>query len=146
MKKTLFTLLTHSILLGFLFTSCGMPSKKSEEAKENEIKSSEEQERLDREYLIEYDAYKHEAADKIAANEQSVIDFKARIKDQKQEARDDYNRKIEALEQKNSDMKKKLEDYKADGKDKWASFKNEFNRDMDELGKAFHDLSVDNVK
>ena len=43
-------------------------------------------------------------------------------------------------------MKKKMDDYKAEGKDKWNEFKIEFNRDMEEIGKAFKDLTVKNVR
>ena len=43
-------------------------------------------------------------------------------------------------------MKKRLEEYKDEGQEKWTSFKSEFNHDMDELGKAFKDLTVKNVK
>ncbi len=49
------------------------------------------------------------------------------------------------LENKNSDLKKKLSDFKDDDKDKWISFKEEFNHDMDELGLAFKNLTVENV-
>jgi Holliday junction resolvase RusA-like endonuclease len=39
-----------------------------------------------------------------------------------------------------------MDDYKAESKDQWESFKTEFSRDMDNLGKAFKDLSEDNIK
>ena len=39
-----------------------------------------------------------------------------------------------------------MEDYKADSKENWESFKTEFNHDMDELGNAFRDLTIDNKK
>jgi len=38
-----------------------------------------------------------------------------------------------------------MRDYKGEGKEKWEAFKTEFNRDMDELGKAFKDLTVNNT-
>lgn len=41
-------------------------------------------------------------------------------------------------------MQKKMADYKADGKDSWAKFKEEFNHDMDELGKALKDFTIKN--
>jgi hypothetical protein len=39
-----------------------------------------------------------------------------------------------------------MEDYKVDTKEQWESFKTEFSHDMDEMGKAFKDLTVKNVK
>jgi hypothetical protein len=41
-------------------------------------------------------------------------------------------------------MKKRMDDYKADGKENWIKFKDEFNRDMQELGKSFKDFTVKN--
>jgi hypothetical protein len=40
----------------------------------------------------------------------------------------------------------KMDNYKADSKENWEKFKVEFSRDMDELGAAFKDLTVKNVK
>ena len=97
-------------------------------------------------YQKEIDTYRREADEKIAANNKSIAEFNARIALEKKDAQDDYKRQIAALEQKNSDLKKKMDDYKADGKEKWEQFKTEFSRDMDELGKAFKDLTVKNVK
>ena len=48
------------------------------------------------------------------------------------------------FEQKNNDMKRKLEDYKEEGIEQWNSFKSEFKKDLDELGKALKNLTVDN--
>jgi len=39
-----------------------------------------------------------------------------------------------------------MDDYKQDGKENWEKFKAEFNHDMDELGKAFKDLTINNIK
>ena len=39
-----------------------------------------------------------------------------------------------------------MDEYKAEGKEQWEEFKAEFSRDMDELGKAFKDLTVKNEK
>lgn len=57
-----------------------------------------------------------------------------------------YEHKVEALEQKNSDLKLKLEDYQLDGKEKWEGFKSEFSNNMEEFGKSFKNLKVDNVQ
>ena len=43
-------------------------------------------------------------------------------------------------------MKRKMDDYKEEGKEKWETFKTEFTHDMDELGTAFKNLTVKNVK
>jgi hypothetical protein len=96
--------------------------------------------------LEEIKDYRKVTADNIAANEQIIADFKVRIENEKKEAKADYLTKINALEVKNSDMRMRMDNYKEDGKDNWETFKTEFSHDMDELGKAFKDLTVKNVK
>jgi hypothetical protein len=46
------------------------------------------------------------------------------------------------LAQKNNNLKKELTEYNNEGSDKWTTFKIEFNRDMDELGKALKDFTI----
>jgi hypothetical protein len=98
------------------------------------------------EYMADMAKYKTETAEKIAANDLIIKDFNDRIASQKKDAKVEYKQKVASLEQKNTDMKKKMDDYKLEGKENWEKFKTEFNHDMDELGKAFKDLTVKNVK
>ena len=97
-------------------------------------------------YQVEVDKYRLETAEKIAENEKSIKEFNLRVASEKKEAREDYKKKIAELEAKNSDLKMKMDNYKADSKENWVKFKVEFSRDMDELGAAFKDLTVKNVK
>ena len=50
-------------------------------------------------------------------------------------------KKLEELEKRNNLLEKLLADYKDDEKTKWSEFKIEFNNDLDELGKAFQNLT-----
>ena len=95
--------------------------------------------------ISNYEQFKIEAEKILIAQEKNIAEFKARIAKEKKENRADYEKKLLVLEDKNSDLKKKLADLKDDGQDKWISFKSEFNRDIDELGKAFKDLTVENI-
>ncbi|MBK7408934.1 MAG: hypothetical protein IPJ40_13250 [Saprospirales bacterium] len=54
-----------------------------------------------------------------------------------------YAQRIETLEQKNRDLRTKMANYEQNQSD-WESFKREFNHDMDELGQALKDFTVDN--
>ncbi len=65
---------------------------------------------------------------------------------EKKEIDADYNKTLLELETKNKELKKKLADYKDDGQDKWNGFKTEFNHDMNELGKAVKNITVENVE
>ena len=57
-----------------------------------------------------------------------------------------YVESVDALEQKNKDLKNRMDAYGANTQSDWDSFKREFNHDMDALGQAFKDLTVNNKK
>jgi len=91
-----------------------------------------------------YEQFKKEAELQIIAQEKNIADLKIKIAKEKTGVKQDYEKKLVALENKNNELKKKLTDFKDDGKENWISFKNEFNHDMDELGKAFKGLTINN--
>jgi hypothetical protein len=147
MKKL--TVITNAILLTFIFAivSCQpSSSKKLQDAKADVAEADKNLEQAEVDYLADMATYRKEVDTKITANEQSIKDFKARIAESKEQAKEDYDEEIIKLEEKNTDMKRKLDEYKQKGKDQWDSFKKEFNHDMDELGNALRDLTVNNKK
>ena len=131
-------------MAGTELISCNTSAEKVEKA-EDEVKvANENLDEANAEYLADVEQFKLETNQKIADNAKSIADFNAGIATDKKLAKAEYKEKIAALELKNTDMQKKMADYKADGKDGWAKFKEEFNHDMDELGKALKDFTVKN--
>ena len=142
MKKSILILAAFTLMTGAIMTSCNTPTQKAENAQDKVTEANQDLDKANQEYLVDIENFRKETADKIAANNQSIAEFKARIENEKMEAKADYKNIITELEQKNSDMKMKLDDYKTEGKEKWEIFKTEFSHDMDELGKAFNDLTT----
>lgn len=153
--------LAYSMLLAGIFANgCTSKSEKVTDAKENVKQAEAEAIKADAEvdaakqqlvdanqdYIKEYEDYKIETNEKLLANQKSIKEFNARIEKDKTAAKAEYKAKIEALDRKNTDMKKKLDNFKANSKEDWQKFKDEFNHDMDELGNAFRDLTVNNKK
>ena len=139
------TLSMVSIIVAII-VGCTSPAEKVGVAQENVIEANKKLSDANSEYLADITKYKKETKITIAENEKSIAEFNLRVLKEKKQARVDYEAKIKALNQKNTDLKKKLDDYKATGKEDWESFKKEFNHDMDELGKAFKNFSINNVK
>lgn len=146
MKKTILMLTASLLITGGIVTGCNTPAEKVEKAQQEVDEANNKLDKVTDEYQADIAKYRLEATERIAANEKSIAEFNARIDDQKKVAKADYTIKIAELEKKNTDMKKKMDDYKEDGKDKWEKFKLEFNHDLEELGKAFKDLTVKNVQ
>lgn len=146
MKKSIVTITVLVLLAGAIYLISR--NSAAENVDNAEDKVMEAQMNLDKAniaYLADMEVYRQENAAKIESNNRSIAAFHARVASEKAETRADYQRKIAELEQMNTDMKKRVDEYKADGKDNWEKFKVEFNRDMDELGNAFKDLTVKNV-
>ncbi len=135
------------LFLSVIFLAgCNTPAQKVENAENKVADANEDLDRANEEYVKEIAQYRAETNERILANDKSAAEFKKRIENDKKDAKADYNKRIAELEQKNSDMRRKMDDYKADTKENWEKFKTEFNHDMDELGTAFKDLTVKNVK
>lgn len=130
------------IVVGTLFTGCMDSSKKSDKTDEKAIGIEQELTKDSINYKKDMKEFKKKTAAKIAANDKSLLEFNARIADQKSNAKAEYKKQIEVLNNKNSDLKKKLDDFKTDNKNSWELFKNEFSHDMEELGQAFKNFTI----
>ncbi len=153
MKKTIFSLAIATIVAGTMITGCQSTTEKTENSNNQMQKSMNdddgsqmESSTMTKDSITDYQKFKKESEEKISALEKSIAEFKVKISTAKKDTKAEYEKKLASLEQKNNELKKKLEDYKDDGQDNWSKFKSEFNHDMDELGKAFKDLTVNNVK
>jgi hypothetical protein len=86
--------------------------------------------------------FKVDAKLKIKANEESIAEFKVKMKKEGKIFKAKYKKEVAVLEQKNVELKNKLREYKYEGKDKWEEFKIGFNHDMDAVGNSIKDLFV----
>lgn len=137
----IFSFLSFSIL-----TSCDNTAQNVTDAKSDVKEAKLNLDKANTKYEEEIEQFKKEAADKIAANEKSLAEFKARKEADKKAIEADYNKKTDAIEQKNSDLKKKMDDFKFEGAEKWELFKADFNDSVNELGNALSNLTGNDKK
>ena len=141
MKKSTFLPLFLSAFIFLLsISSCDTSKEKVEKAEKNVIEAKDNLDTAKKNYQADIDNYKRITADRIAANEKSILELNAKVAKEKKEAKADHLQKVAELEKKNEDMKKKLENYKAEDNDKWTVFKIEFNNEMDNLEKSIKEL------
>jgi type I site-specific restriction-modification system R (restriction) subunit len=143
MKKSIMMVSAFVFMAVIALTNCDRRSKKVDDA---QAKMDSINTKAKEEYLTDIENYRRDINDMIAANDRTIEEFRAKMKKQKREINADYKKKITQLEQKNNELKKRMDEYKAEGKENWDKFKAEFDHDMAELGKAFKDLTVKNVK
>ncbi len=97
--------------------------------------------------VSDFKKFKKDSEAKIKDNEKKIADLKVKHSQMGAKELVDHQNKVSALEQKNTKLKSKLSSFKEDdSKGNWESFKVDFKHDMDELGKAMKDFSVNNKK
>lgn len=148
MKKTIF------ILAVTILVSC-KPSNKEEIASEDKVQDAKENVQEAKDSLAaakkeataeEWKTFKSQTDSVISYNEARIAELKLKINKTGKSIDSKYKENIEILEQKNKDLKAKTKTYKNERTADWQSFKREFNHDMDEIGQALKDLTVDNKK
>lgn len=135
-----------------VFAGCASNKEKEADAVENVSDAKEELQEVKNDANAdaarvanaeEWQAFKNEAESKINDNETRIAELREKMKKSGKTMDSMYEKKISNLQDKNRELKMKLENYETNQSD-WESFKTEFNHDMEEFGKAFKDLTVDN--
>ncbi len=155
MKKTIFTLAVASMLIaGSVFTSCKSAAQKEDAAQaemenaQQDLNDAQNEANAEVQKVAtaeEWVAFKIEADAKIQNNEVRIAELTVKLNKPGKILDPVYKKRIETLEEQNRDLKVRLEVYEKNNSN-WETFKREFNRDMDELGSALKDFTVDNNK
>ena len=119
--------------------------KKVESAREDVNEAKQDLREAQNNYSAEWQKFHDDARLRIQENNNKIAEYRVKIKNEKQDARERHEKRIAELETKNHDLEVKIDTYKDDGSN-WDSFKREFNHDMDELGHAIGDVFKDNEK
>lgn len=128
-----------AILTGIIFTSCKTAQQKEEMAKENVINANQDLKDTKISNANEWLTFKRESQEKILDNEKRITKLKVEMNKPGSTFDGLYRTRIEKLEAKNTELKMKLDSYNGN-ETEWNTFKNDFNRDIDEIGKNIKDL------
>lgn len=154
MKKSILILAITTFVGGTMFISCKSNSDKKEDAIENVDEANENLNEVNAEVAndaitkandAEWQTFKTEANTTITSNETRIAELKKAIKKPGNTFDATYAKSIDVLEAKNTALKTKMANYENNQTD-WESFKREFKSDIDALGEAFKDLTVNNKK
>jgi predicted nucleic acid-binding Zn-ribbon protein len=135
------TLLAALFLSATLFISC-QEKTNAESAEENlveaqqdlnDVKTEAQEDAQNLATQAEYDIFKAETEVKIQANKVRIAELKVN-----KNAKD--LERINALEAKNSELDERLKSYESYKTD-WSKFKEEFNKDMNDLGDSFKNFT-----
>jgi chromosome segregation ATPase len=153
MKKPILTVaLAVFLIQGIILTGCNSSSQKAENAKENVQEAREDLSEAKQEANTaivkaaneqEWKEFKIDAEARIKKNELRISQEKSKLKRNGNNVDEAAKQRIDALETRNAEFTNRINNYEKNQTD-WETFKLEFNRDMDELGNAFNNLTVDN--
>lgn len=142
-------------MAGTLFDiGCQSSEQKVEDAKDKvqsakeDLKAVQKDANAEAQNITNAEAWKTlkaEAEAKIKNNETVIAELKVQMKKPGKVLDALYEKTITTLEQKNKEMRTRIDAYDKSHSD-WEAFKREFTHDMDELGRALNDLTVNNKK
>jgi chromosome segregation ATPase len=154
MKIILFAFAMAMLIVSGSFTGCQSPTEKKADA-EKDLQEAKEDLREAQQEVVdsmhraatveEYEAFKTDAQVRIKRNEDRIAELRVKKAKPGKALDEYYESRITALEKRNAELRDKINSYDRSRSD-WGSFKQEFNHDMDELGKAIEDLFTDNKK
>lgn len=155
MKNTIVTfIIASTFLAGTFLTGCQSSAEKVDDAQSKVVDAKQDLKEVQRKAAEdaqkaanaeEWRIFKAESEVKIKANETRIAELKDKMRTSGKTLGALYAENINALEQKNKAMQVRMDAYDK-GQSDWASFKREFNHDMDELGQALKDFTVNNKK
>ena len=144
MKKNIFIIALIGIFSGAVLSGCDKTQdQKLQTTQENLADAKQNVKTASADLIAEWQAFKAQSEQAIAANEKRIDVFKAKMDKVGAKTKAKYAKDVAELERKNTAMKEKLANYKVDGKSNWEEFKVNFNRDMDAIGKTMTDLFKD---
>jgi len=150
MKKLVLSLAVVVFLAGTVSTSFGqVPDKQSVIARENlkeqkkdVLVAKQDLQVAQKDSISDYQKLTNESQVKFKDNEKSIADLRASIAKSNSKKQASDQKKVSLLENKNNSMKKELADYKVLGQTDFATFRTDFNRDMDKLAKELKDFKI----
>lgn len=149
MKTKMYIVAAIGFTIALINSGCNnAPDKKVDDAKENVNEARQNLEDAKVEYTDEWEKFKTESDQKIRDNENEIEKLKKKIEKADAKDKDRYNKKVLELESDNNSFKMKVNEYSSNRKndrmkDKWEEFRENFNHDMDRLGKSIHDTFSD---
>jgi|SRR6185312_3716891 len=93
----------------------------------------------------EASSYRRNEEEMIRKNNEKIAELKEEIRKEKRAVANDYNTQLDTLNQENLRMEMRLKKFSKTSKTDWESFKYDFNRDMDSLGKSISRFAERNM-
>lgn len=146
-KKMFFSFLTLFFMVSML--GCEKSPQRAteavEDAKKDLQKANENLVEAKLDSSNQYNKYREDVNARLAENDRKIVAIREKMQQEKQDMRVKYEKRISELEGKNAKLKTDIGSYTKDN-NKWNSFKERFDKEMDDLGKDISEISDRNTK
>lgn len=154
MKKSIVAIAFVALAITTISISCANDAEKVVDAKEEVVEAKDDlataqenaaESAAKAATVEEWKLFKIESETKIQNNEAEIARLKISLKKPGGELDATYKENIAMLEKRNKDIKAKVNDYETSQSD-WATFKREYDYDMESMSKAIKDMGTNNRK
>jgi hypothetical protein len=140
MKKSILLITTITIMFAFVVQSCDRPDNQMERAQTDLIEAERDLDIAQSEVEADVQIYRQEVANDIRENNLAIADIKSKILVEDAERRAALEVRIAEIERNSSDLKRQIDNYRITNRDNWDDFKDQFSKDMNDLGDSLDDF------
>ena len=142
MKKRIKSVLPFVVCMLLAGKLLGQENHKAEKAREEIQDGNTKLIEAKQDSISDYDHYKKDALKKIAENQAKIVDLKIKKAIKTEEIQAEFDKKVLALELKNSELQNRLNGCTYDDPTLWATFKNRFTKELDDIENAIKNMTV----
>jgi hypothetical protein len=140
MKKSILLITTITIMFAFVVQSCDRPDNQMERAQTDLIEAERDLDIAQSEVEADVQIFRQEVANDIRENNLAIADIKSKIQVEDAERRAALEVRIAEIERNSSDLKRQIDNYRITNRDNWDDFKDQFSKDMNDLGDSLDDF------
>jgi len=149
MKANILIISILTSLAAMTFAGCNFSIDQKEQtlekAKDN-LETATADLELARSDSAEFANYKIESELKLRENELLIAEMKDKMKSERRESLTKYEKQLDSLDIQNTKLRNNMHLYRCENRAKWEQFKENFNKEMDELGKKISQMAEKNMK
>lgn len=119
---------------------------KVEEAQENLEEAQQTYEQTTSDSINEHAAFVKETEMNLQANDEKIAALKMKMTSEKKDMKIKYEKKIKEIEDRNNKIKNNLKEHDQDNQSNWSQFKDNVNKEMDEIGKSISEMAQKNLE
>jgi len=149
MKANILIISILTSLAALTFAGCNFSIDQKEQALEkakDNLESATADLELARSDSAEFANYKIESELKLRENELLIAEMKDKMKSERRESLTKYEKQLDSLDIQNTKLRNNMHLYRSENRAKWEQFKENFNKEMDELGKKISQMAEKNMK